>query len=96
MFTVPLSTNVTLLRPTFATNTLQVLKEEEALSFPSLVAECGGVLGLFIGFNFLMIWDLLEQLYSCVRYQSMVVYSRLYTKLQVLYKKNEVTLLRDQ
>ena len=25
----------------------------------SLVADCGGVLGLFIGFNFVMMWDLL-------------------------------------
>ena len=36
---------------------VQVLKEEEAFSFGSLVADCGGVLGLFIGFNFLMVWD---------------------------------------
>ena len=31
--------------------------EELAYSLSSLVADCGGVLGLFIGFNFLMIWD---------------------------------------
>ena len=36
---------------------VQVLREEEAFSFESLVADCGGVLGLFIGFNFLMIWE---------------------------------------
>ena len=30
-------------------------KEEEAFSFESLVADVGGVLGLFIGFNFLEI-----------------------------------------
>ena len=34
-----------------------VLKEEEAFSFGSLVADCGGVLGLFVGFNFLMVWE---------------------------------------
>ena len=34
-----------------------VLKEEEAFTFGSLVADCGGVLGLFIGFNFMIIWD---------------------------------------
>ena len=28
--------------------------------FSSLVADCGGVLGLFIGFNFVMMWDLLK------------------------------------
>ena len=34
--------------------------EELAYSLSSLVADCGGVLGLFIGFNFLMIWDFIE------------------------------------
>ena len=41
----------------FASRSVLVLREEEAFSFQSLVADCGGVLGLFIGFNFLMIWD---------------------------------------
>ena len=41
----------------FASNTVTVLREEEAYSFLSLVSDCGGVLGLFIGFNFLMFWD---------------------------------------
>ena len=31
---------------------------EAAYSALTLVADCGGLLGLFIGFNFLMIWDL--------------------------------------
>ena len=43
--------------PRYTTDTIEVLKEEEAYSFASLVADIGGVLGLFIGFNFLMIWD---------------------------------------
>ena len=34
-----------------------VLKEEEAFSLSSFVADCGGVLGLFVGFNFLMLWE---------------------------------------
>ena len=34
-----------------------VLKEEEAFSLGSFVADCGGVLGLFVGFNFLMVWE---------------------------------------
>ena len=34
-----------------------VLREEEAFSFGSLVADVGGVLGLFIGFNFLEVWE---------------------------------------
>ena len=41
----------------FGSTTLEILKETEAFPFPSLVAECGGTLGLFIGFNFVMIWD---------------------------------------
>ena len=41
----------------YASASIEVLKEEEAYSFLSLVADCGGVLGLFIGFNFLMVWD---------------------------------------
>ena len=41
----------------YAGNSIEVQKEEEAYSFLSLVADVGGVLGLFIGFNFLMIWD---------------------------------------
>ena len=38
-----------------------ILLEREQLAFPflSLVADCGGILGLFLGFNFLMVWDLL-------------------------------------
>ena len=36
---------------------VEVLKEEEAYPLLSLVADCGGILGLFIGFNFLMVWD---------------------------------------
>ena len=43
--------------PMFTSNTVIVLREEEAYSFLSLVADCGGVLGLFIGFNFLLFWD---------------------------------------
>ena len=41
----------------YAGNSIEVQKEEEAYSFLSLVTDVGGVLGLFIGFNFLMIWD---------------------------------------
>ena len=34
----------------------------ETLMFPvrSLVADIGGTLGLFLGFSFVMIWDLIE------------------------------------
>ena len=46
-----------MLVPMFASSSVQVLREEEAFSFSDLVADCGGVLGLFVGFNFLMVWD---------------------------------------
>ena len=49
--------NDTYLVPYFTSNSVKVLREEKAYPFGSLVADVGGVLGLFIGFNFLMIWD---------------------------------------
>ena len=51
---LPENASSTLL-PMFTSRTVQILKEVEAFPFPSLVADCGGVLGLFIGFNFLMV-----------------------------------------
>ena len=36
--------------------TVEVLKEQEAYPILSFVADFGGILGLFIGFNFLMVW----------------------------------------
>ena len=41
----------------FTSKSVKVLREEKAYPFGSLVADVGGVLGLFIGFNFLMVWD---------------------------------------
>ena len=37
-----------------------VLLEEEVLELPleDFVADCGGTFGLFVGFNFLTMWDL--------------------------------------
>ena len=34
-----------------------LIKEEPAFPITSFVADCGGVLGLFIGFNFIMVFD---------------------------------------
>ena len=48
----------------FATSSITILKEQFAFSFQSLVADIGGVLGLFIGFNFLSVWELLI---ACIR-----------------------------
>ena len=41
----------------YAGNSIEVHREEEAYSLLSLVADVGGVLGLFIGFNFLIVLD---------------------------------------
>ena len=49
---------------------VEVLKEEEAYSFLSLVADCGGILGLFIGFNFLMVWDWIIIAFSMIPFKS--------------------------
>ena len=48
-----------MLVPMFSSNSILVRKEQEAFPFASLVADCGGILGLFVGFNFLMIWELI-------------------------------------
>ena len=45
------------LTPYFTTNSVKVMREEEEYPFASLIADVGGVLGLFIGFNFLMVWE---------------------------------------
>ena len=47
----------TSLSPSFVSTKLQVVREVPAYPALSLVADVGGVLGLFIGFNFLMVWD---------------------------------------
>ena len=54
---VEITGNKSLLMPYFQTNIVEVQREELAYPTMSLVADVGGVLGLFIGFNFLMIWD---------------------------------------
>ena len=61
-----------LLVPMYATSSVQVLREEEAFSFGDLVADCGGVLGLFVGFNFLMVWDWLINAVTTFRYKHYV------------------------
>ena len=49
--------NSTEVQLVFQSSTVEVLKEEQAYSIESFVADMGGVLGLFVGFNFLMFWD---------------------------------------
>ena len=53
------SSNLTSLRIMFGSSEVQVEAEKEAASFSSLVADCGGTLGLFIGFNFMMLWEII-------------------------------------
>ena len=41
-------------------SSLTVLEQEVyKVDISDLVADCGGILGLFVGFNFLMVWDFL-------------------------------------
>ena len=54
-------TNLTLL---FASPKVLVEKEVWSYSVASFVADCGGLLGLFVGFNFLMILDFILFLYK--------------------------------
>ena len=51
------SANLTEVQLVFQSSTVGIVKEEQAYSIESFVADMGGVLGLFVGFNFLMIWD---------------------------------------
>ena len=52
--------NESIIRIYFESKSLTVEAEEQAYSFDSLVSDLGGVLGLFLGFNFLMLWELLK------------------------------------
>ena len=45
--------NMTVIHTMLSSSTIILEKEEKAFSFQSLVADVGGVLGLFIGFSFL-------------------------------------------
>ena len=56
------SQNKSMLVPLFNSDRVEVHTEQLAFSFISLVADIGGVLGLFIGFNFLMVWDWIAEL----------------------------------
>ena len=47
------------MRVFFSGRALSIEKEVLAYPFITLLADFGGVLGLFIGFNFLMIWDII-------------------------------------
>ena len=50
----------TLVSILFESDNIEIETEVEAFPFVSLVADVGGVLGLFLGFNILMIWDFIH------------------------------------
>ena len=50
-----------------ASQKVTVKKEEWSYSNLDFVADCGGLLGLFIGFNFVMIWDLIVIIYKGIK-----------------------------
>ena len=53
--------------PVFSPERILVRKEVEAFPLISLVADCGGILGLFLGFNFLTIWEwIMDFLMFCI------------------------------
>ena len=47
------NTNVAIM---FENSIVHVEKEELAYPMSSLIADSGGIMGLFVGFNFLIIW----------------------------------------
>ena len=59
--------NSTRLFITFSSPKLTVKKEIWSYSTLDFVADCGGLLGLFIGFNFVMIWDLVVIIYQKIK-----------------------------
>ena len=52
---------------TFSSTTVTVKKEVESYSQLDFVADCGGLLGLFIGFNFVMIWDIIVFIHQKIK-----------------------------
>ena len=68
----PNQTNLSIM---FSTSNVILEREEKAFSFRSFVADVGGVLGLFIGFSFISLWDFIlvwgTKLYSrCRKYKA--------------------------
>ena len=61
------SVNSTRIWLRFGSPKVTVQSEVPAYSYMSFVADCGGLLGLFVGFNFLMIWDFFVILYKKIK-----------------------------
>ena len=56
--------NTTALIVMFSSKKVVIEKEEAAYPPISFVADCGGLLGLFVGFNFLLVWDCFVEIYQ--------------------------------
>ena len=52
--------NITGLSFGFSSNSMSVSEEVYIYPTTSFMAEAGGALGLFLGFNFMMVWDFIE------------------------------------
>ena len=61
------NSNVTVLDIKFDSPLITTEEEVMAYSFGSLIADFGGLLGLFVGFNFLMIWDCILYGLTCLK-----------------------------
>ena len=64
---VPTKDSKSIISIRFASPTITTEQEEMAYSFQTLIADFGGLLGLFVGFNFLMIWDCLLLVLKCLK-----------------------------
>ena len=53
----------------FSTDVLTVMEEDYVYALDSFIAEFGGALGLFLGFSFLMIWDLIQFGIKSIKYK---------------------------
>ena len=60
--TVPVEENRMVLQLIFSSTQVTIMKEEYIYPFRSLLGEFGGALGMFFGFSFVMIWDLLKMM----------------------------------
>ena len=85
-FRADLNPNATHIWLTMASPKITVEKEVESYSVTTFVADWGGLLGLFVGFNFLMIWDCFVCIYENKNkfiWLSVVVIIELFTGLSL-------------
>ena len=66
--------NVTVLSIQFDSPVITTEQEVMAYSLGSLIADFGGLLGLFVGFNFLMIWDCILYGLKCLKSKKQCIF----------------------